>query len=125
MHSKLHNVFVYGSLKRGFLNHSLLQGQHFLAVGRTLPRYKLYTLTSFPAMVEAAADGRSIEGEIWAVDSACLGRLDLLEDTAHGMYARVPIPLLPPHAGLAVEGYLYLFDVTGRAECGDVWREQS
>jgi gamma-glutamylcyclotransferase (GGCT)/AIG2-like uncharacterized protein YtfP len=123
MRSKLHNVFVYGSLKRGFINHSLLQGQQFIAVARTQPRYKLYTLTSYPAMVEAAAGGRSIEGEIWAVDSACLARLDILEDTAHGMYARVPIALLPPHFALPVEGYLYLFDLTGRAECGDVWRE--
>jgi gamma-glutamylcyclotransferase (GGCT)/AIG2-like uncharacterized protein YtfP len=123
MPTKLHNVFVYGSLKRGFTNHSLMAGQHFIAVAQTQPRYKLYTLTSFPAMVEAAEAGRSIEGEIWAVDSACLARLDLLEDTAHGMYARVAIPLLPPHDLLSVEGYLYLFDVTGRRECGDVWRE--
>jgi len=123
MRPKLHNVFVYGSLKRGFINHSLLDGQQFIAVARTQPRYRLYTLITFPAMVEAAEGGHSIEGEIWSVDSACLARLDILEDTAHGMYARVKIPLLPPHASLPVEGYIYLFDVTNRTECGDVWRE--
>ena len=120
---KLHHIFVYGSLKRGFINHSLLQDQQFVACGRTAPRYKLYKITSYPAMVETTEGGRSIEGEIWAVDSECLARLDLLEDTAHGMYARVPIALLPPHADLSVEVYLYRFDITGRADCGSVWHE--
>jgi gamma-glutamylcyclotransferase (GGCT)/AIG2-like uncharacterized protein YtfP len=123
MRTQQHYIFVYGSLKRGFINHSLLQGQHFIAEGRTQPRYKLYALTSYPAMVEVATGGRSIEGEIWAVDSACRARLDILEDTAHGMYARVPIPLLSPHDKLPVEGYVYLFDITGRADCGQVWNE--
>ena len=122
MHSKPHPVFVYGSLKRGCSNHHFLHSQRFVAVGFTTPRYNLYTLGDFPAMVEAAEGGRSIEGEIWAVDSACLAQLDLLEDTAHGMYARVPIHLLPPHDKLPVHGYLYLFDITGRTDCGNVWR---
>jgi gamma-glutamylaminecyclotransferase len=123
MSSFRHNIFVYGSLKRGFSNHSLLIGQRFVAAARTQPSFKLYALGDFPGMVEASEGGRSIEGEIWAVDSACLARLDLLEDTAHGLYARAPIPLLPPNDRLLVEGYLYRLDVTGRRDCGDVWME--
>jgi len=118
-----HNVFVYGSLKRGFSNHHLLQGQRFIATGRTQPRFKLYALGDFPGLIEIAAGGRSIEGEIWSVNPECLARLEILEDTAHGMYARVPIPLLPPHDTLLVEGYLYLLGVIGRRDCGDVLME--
>ena len=118
-----HNIFVYGSLKRGFTNHSLLAGQRFVATSRTEPRYKLYDLGDFPGMVEATAGGRSIKGEVWSVDSECLAQLEILEDTAHGMYARVPIPLLPPDDKLSVEGYLYQLGVTGRRDCGDVWTE--
>lgn len=118
-----HNIFIYGSLKRGFSNHSLLAGQSFIAVAHTQPRYKLYSLGGFPGMIENAQNGCSIEGEIWSVDTACLARLDELEDTAHGMYARVPILLLPPHDTLPVEGYLYLLSVTGRRDCGEIWTE--
>jgi len=123
MSSFQHNIFVYGSLKRGFSNHSLLVGQRFVATARTQPRFKLYALGDFPGMVEATEGARSIEGEIWAVDSACLARLEILEDTAHGMYARVPIPLLPPNDTFSVEGYVYRLDITGRRDCGDVWAE--
>jgi len=123
MHSSHHNIFVYGSLKRGCSNHRLLAGQRFVATGRTQPRFKLYALGDFPGMVEVARDGHSIEGEIWSVDPACLARLDILEDTAHGMYARVPILLLPPNNTLPVEGYLYLLGVTGRRDCGEIWTE--
>jgi gamma-glutamylcyclotransferase (GGCT)/AIG2-like uncharacterized protein YtfP len=123
MHSRQHNVFVYGSLKRGFSNHRLLAGQSFIATGHTQPRYKLYALGDFPGMIAVAEGGRSIEGEIWSVDPVCLARLEILEDTARGMYARVPIPLLPPNNTLSVEGYVYLLDATGRRDCGEVWRE--
>jgi len=123
MLSKRHEIFVYGSLKRGFSNHSLLASQLFVATARTQPRYRLYALNGFPGMVEASDDGRSIEGEIWSVDPECLTRLDLLEDTAHGLYARVPITLLPPNDTLSVEGYLYSLSVPGRRDCGDVWTE--
>jgi len=78
MHSRLHPIFVYGTLKRGGSNHRLLDGQRFLAVARTLPIYKLYALNDFPGMVAEAKNGRSIEGEIWQIDPACLARLDEL-----------------------------------------------
>jgi gamma-glutamylcyclotransferase (GGCT)/AIG2-like uncharacterized protein YtfP len=123
MQSIQHNIFVYGSLKRGFINHSLLTGQRFVASCRTEPRYKLYDLGDFPGMIEATTGGRSIEGEIWSIDSECLAQLEILEDTAHGMYARVPILLLPPHDKLSVAGYLYQLEVTCRHDCGDVWTE--
>ena len=123
MQSTLRNIFVYGSLKRGFSNHGLLVEQRFLATGHTQPRFKLYDLGNFPGMIEAAEGGRSIEGEIWQVDSSCLAQLEILEDTAHGLYARAPIHLLPPHADLAVEGYLYQLDITGRRELGERWTE--
>ena len=121
MQSIRNNIFVYGSLKRGFSNHRLLAEQNFLAVGRTLPRFKLYDLGDFPGMTEVAEEGHSIEGEIWSVDPGCLARLEILEGTAQGMYARVPIPMLPPYDMLSVEGYLYRLDVTSHRDCGEVW----
>ena len=118
-----HKIFVYGTLKRGGNNHSLLFGQKFIAVAHTQPHYRLYALSSFPAMIEAPQNGRSIEGEIWEVEAARLPALDELEDVAHGMYKRVPIHLLPPHDTLTVDSYIYLLSTTGRRDCGAVWTE--
>jgi len=116
-----HKIFVYGTLKRGGSNHVLLAGQKFIATAHTQPRYQIYALSSFPALVEAPQDGRSIEGEIWEIESARLPALDALEDVAHGMYKRVPIHLLPPYNKLVVDGYIYLLSITGRRDCGTAW----
>jgi gamma-glutamylaminecyclotransferase len=111
-------VFVYGTLKRGQDNHSALAGQRFVGEARTEPAYRLYQLDGYPGMVAAASGGRSIEGEIWEVDPACLARLDELEGTAAGLYARMPVRLAPPRAAAGVETYLYLPGVAGRPDLG-------
>lgn len=116
-----HNIFVYGTLKHGGSNHYLLVGQKFIVTAHTQPLFRLYALTGFPAMIEAPQAGLSIEGEIWEVSATCLPTLDELEEVAHGMYKRVPIPLLPPHETLQVEGYIYLLSTTGRHDCGNAW----
>lgn len=70
-------LFVYGSLKRGFHNHSYLRGARFFGEGRTRPVFDLVDLDDFPATVRA---GRfHIQGEIYRVNSRILGDVDLLE----------------------------------------------
>jgi gamma-glutamylcyclotransferase (GGCT)/AIG2-like uncharacterized protein YtfP len=110
-------VFVYGTLKRGGDNHQELARQRFIGPARTAPAYRLYQLDGYPGMVEAPA-GLSIEGEIWEVDRDGLDRLDRLEGTDSGLYARVPIRLLPPHDNTPVEAYLYRRSVAGRRDLG-------
>lgn len=116
-----HNIFVYGTLKRGGSNHHLLVGQQFVASARTEPLYRLYALSDYPAMIDAPQNGCLIEGEVWSVDTGCLASLDRLEGLDEGLYKRVPIQLQPPFAGQAVEGYIYLLSIAGRRECGTVW----
>ena len=72
-------------------------------------------------MVAAGSGGVSVEGELWEVDAAGIGRLDALEGTDAGLYARVPVRLLPPHAGRAVETYLYRQSVEGRRDLGTAY----
>jgi len=110
-------VFVYGTLKRGGDNHRILAGQHFVGPARTEPAFHLYLLDGYPGMV-AQAPGLSVEGELWEVDPSCLERLDALEGTESGLYARVQIHLLPPHAGVAAETYLYQRSIEGRPDLG-------
>jgi gamma-glutamylaminecyclotransferase len=111
-------LFLYGTLKRGGSNHRHLAGQRFVGPARTRAVFRLHLLDGYPGMVAAGSGGRSIEGEIWEVDPGCLARLDALEGTAEGLYARAPVPLLPPHDALEVETYLYRRSVEGRRELG-------
>jgi len=111
-------VFVYGTLKRGGENHRALAGQRFIGEARTEARFRLHLLDGYPGMVAAPVDGLSIEGEVWEVDGPGLERLDELEGTGMGLYARVPLRLLPPHGGLEVETYLYRQGVEGRPDLG-------
>lgn len=74
----MHKVAVYGSLKRGFGNHRLIEGQTFINNGFTMnDGYTMYSLGAFPGVVE---DGDSdIQVELYEVDDAGLERLDRLE----------------------------------------------
>jgi gamma-glutamylcyclotransferase (GGCT)/AIG2-like uncharacterized protein YtfP len=64
-----------------------------------------------------------VTGELWAVDAACLNRLDILEGVDEGLYAREPAPLAPPHDRLTpgVYYYRYLGQVSDRPHLGPVW----
>ena len=109
-------VFVYGTLKRGKENHDWLAGQHFEKQARTKPLYRMLDMGGYPALIRDEA-GIAVEGEIWQVDEACLTRLDVLEDIDGGEYERAPIELEDER----VEGYVYLWDVSGRRDVGTCW----
>jgi gamma-glutamylcyclotransferase (GGCT)/AIG2-like uncharacterized protein YtfP len=111
-------VFVYGTLKTGGSNHRYLEGQRLVGPARTEAAYRLHLLDGYPGMVAAPAGGRSIEGELWEVDRPALERLDRLEGTDSGLYARARIRLRPPHEALNVETYVYQRRVEGKADLG-------
>jgi len=114
-------VFFYGTLKRGGSNHHYLAGQEFVAPARTAPGYRLFRLGDYPGMVASPGAQAAITGEVWSVDDACLAELDRLEGTAEGLYQRVPVALAGSFPDGGVEGYLYLRDVSGLADCGPTW----
>lgn len=114
-------IFVYGTLKRGGVNHHMMAGQSFVTEARTNPLYALYDLGGFPGMVQTSDEPLSIRGEVWEVDAVVLRQLDELEGLAVGEYRRVVIPLASPHHDVEVEGYEYLLDVSGATRLGDVW----
>ena len=58
------NVFVYGSLKRGFRNHHFLATSRFIGTGTTDRDFDLLDLGYFPAMVKGG--GFAIRGELFA-----------------------------------------------------------
>jgi len=116
-------VFVYGTLKRGGGNHHYLAGQQFIGTARTPPGYALHSLGNYPGMVCSPADTAGVTGELWAVDDACLERLDELEGVDEGLFERITLRLAPPFADPPVETYLFLRSVAGRPALGAVWKE--
>jgi len=69
-------VFVYGSLMGGFWNNKLLEEQEYLGIAKTRAEFNLYSLGSFPGVV----DGTTVViGEVYNVDERCLASLDNLE----------------------------------------------
>ena len=111
-----HRVFVYGTLLAGEVNHRLLAGNPLLGPWRTPPRYTLYDLGAYPGVARSGCT--AIVGEVYAIDTRCLGRLDTLEEYPR-LYDREPIPTLYGGAWI----YLYrgrLADL--RAIPGGDWR---
>jgi gamma-glutamylaminecyclotransferase len=92
-------IFVYGSLLSGERNHGQMAGAGFLGPARTLPRYALYHLGTYPGMTEGA---QPIEGELYEVDARRLAALDAFEGHPN-YFRRGPVAL---EGGGWAEGYL-------------------
>ena len=113
-------VFVYGTLKRGDSRHHWLDGQRFLGLATTLPRYRMYNVGTYPGLIESPNDGLAIRGEVWEVTPECLTTLDDVEGIDEGLYRRDVIQLEAGSFG-TVQAYFYLQSVTGCPDCGEEW----
>jgi gamma-glutamylcyclotransferase (GGCT)/AIG2-like uncharacterized protein YtfP len=114
------HLFVYGTLKRGYLRAPALAGQRFVEVARTAERYRMFDCGEYPGLVERDG-GLSIVGELYEVDAECLKRLDVIEEVDHGLYRRAAVELLAPHADVVAETYLYCRGTAGMRDCGTNW----
>jgi gamma-glutamylcyclotransferase (GGCT)/AIG2-like uncharacterized protein YtfP len=96
-----HLVFVYGTLKKGFSNHTYL-AQRSTPIGIGFTRYKLlmrrvahpsYTYPVLTYATGADIEKRaSIYGELWNVPTPDMFLLDNLESNGV-MYKRLPMPI--------------------------------
>lgn len=91
-------LFVYGSLKRGFSNHSVMAGAVFLGETRTAPGFELVSLGLYPALIVSGTD--RVTGELYRVSLEHLARLDEFEGSE---YERSPIEL---ESGRLAHAYL-------------------
>lgn len=111
-----HTVFVYGSLRRGAINHHMMAGgATFLGLRKTAPKFRLLDLGPFPAMIPG--DSR-VHGEIWQVDNTKLAELDRFEGHP-GFYRRDTIDL---DDGSSAQGYILARETHRRhpiVTCGD------
>jgi len=107
-------IFIYGTLKRGESNHSLLYNCEFVGLG-TAKCFTLLDLGGCPGLIPGRADGSNdftAHGEIYSVSDdklpSLLRTLDHLEHNG-SMYIRVKIPVMCVRTGRAIECVTYLF----------------
>lgn len=128
-------VFVYGTLRRGFLRHSAIADQRYLGVAFTEPKYSIFHISGFPALVEDSVSGKEIWGELYEVTLDCLSKLDEIEGVSSNLFRRQPIALarynllnIPMTKEIfldltknTAEAYYYQKDVSGARDCGHCW----
>ena len=103
---KMHLVFVYGSLKKGFSNHPVIENSKFLGNTETVDRnFRMFSLNYFPTVAETEGEDFTIIGELYDVDTKTLQDLDRLEGNGH-LYNRKKVKV---YWGLdIVEAWMYL-----------------
>ncbi len=110
----MQNIFVYGTLKRGHRRHGALREQTFLTTAHTDRSYALYSLGSYPGLVETDFDGGDrIAGEVYCVDRDCRRRLDEIEEVESGLYELRLVKLEDAINLQLVYAYFYLGAVVG------------
>ena len=114
-------LFVYGTLKRGCCRHRVLAGQQFLREAETVPHYRMVNVGTYPGLLVAQGEGRSIRGELWSVDSQCLASLDIVEGVDEGLYERREIQLVG--FSEAVESYFFMAPAAHLLDCGTDWKD--
>jgi len=109
-------LFVYGTLMRGGVRHHLLAGQRFLSEARTCPRYALFDLGAYPGLVHSESEGRAIHGELYAIDTRLLARLNRIEG-APSLFRLEPV-CIADHPG-EVFAYFYQQNTQGLPLCAE------
>lgn len=93
--SETTNVFVYGTLKRGYGNHRLMRGSRFVCEAVTGRKFQLQCNGGFPSLFNSTESSGNIIGEVYEVDDETLSGLDTLEGVSFGMYARESVVVKP------------------------------
>lgn len=99
------NVFVYGTLKRGYDNHVLLEGSEFIGEVNTKNRYPMVNVEEyFPYLIDRAGVGHNVKGELYKIDELTLLQLDILEGYPD-FYTREQIKVV--HYGIEISAIVY------------------
>ena len=92
------NLAVYGSLRQGHSNHSLLDDQEYVATVRTYLDFEMHNLGYFPGLEESDKSSL-ITLELYRVDPDCWLRIEALEGYPD-FYERKDITVLEEEWGV-------------------------
>ncbi len=100
----MQSVFVYGSLKRGFVNHHHIARGKFLGLGTTRRGFTMLDLGRYPGVVRGCD---IIGGELFSVPLPLVGGLDRLEENGR-VYQRELVPIATGSGTIQAWIYIYL-----------------
>ena len=107
----MHLVFVYGTLKDGFVNSEVNTGTRVPGEFVTAVPYPLYLVGEWflPWLVDAPGEGHPVAGQLFRVDAAGVARMDVLERIGEaGWYRRGTVRVQPREGvGEEVEAMVY------------------
>ncbi len=107
---------------RDGIRHRVLADQRFLGEARTLPLYALFDLGAYPGLVHRTEDGRSIQGELYEMETSLIERLDRIEG-APSLFRLEPIRIENDPGN--VVAYFYQQATIGFELCAeDRWRKK-
>jgi len=97
------NVFIYGTLKRGFALHEKgLSGARYMGDVQTVKPYPLHIAADFfgPMMSDRPGVGLSVRGELFEIEEDRLSILDALEDVGKEGSFRSVLDIRPIDGGV-------------------------
>lgn len=100
-----HTIFVYGTLKKGFSNHRLLEGAEFAGNAKTLEKFSLYE-SGIPYVFKDETVSH-IYGELYQLDELTLENIDGLEGHPD-WYRRKEVDVLTEN-GETITAWLYFY----------------
>jgi gamma-glutamylaminecyclotransferase len=104
------NVFVYGTLMKGYGNHRLVENETWLG-DALLKDFGLYNVTQYyPGIIKQR--GSSVRGEVYDVSEKTLEKLDILEGEG-SLYLRIAVKVTL-NTGKEVESYVYVWNIRVR-----------
>ena len=101
----LHTLFVYGTLKRNFHNHYLLEKAEYLGTGHTKYKFALY-VNGIPFVIKTEQVSQ-IHGELYEINDKTLKQLDMLEGHPD-WYFREQIDIVSA-SGQTINAWLYFY----------------
>ena len=104
-------VFVFGTLKEGFPNFSVNNGQRVKGDFETKKAYPLYLIGErhSPWLILDEAKGKKLRGQVFKLDSAALEAMDKLERVhLEDGYKRVVIELKETTNNKELKAYAYV-----------------
>ena len=111
----MRNIFVYGTLKKGYGNHRVMQNAEGVFVQEdTLQGYDIYDLGGIPGVIEGEGE---VTGEVFSVSDEGLPYLDRLEGHPT-FYKRSEATTL---GGIPVEVYIIQRDMSRCTKLNGSW----
>lgn len=98
---------MYGTLKKGFHNHYLIEDSEFLGVFNTYKKMSLYKYKNFDFPYLTEEENEFVSGEIYVVNEKLLTELDIFEEVPT-LFIRKKIGIM--FHGVEVKAWAYIIE---------------